>query len=789
MYRFSLLLFICFPIYSQAQEIQGKLIDPNQESIPYASVALYQSSDSSLVTGSASDLNGNFSVQTEAGDYYLEVRFLSYKTERFDAALEEGQVLKLGKITLQDAESSLGEVQVEGRRNQMRLELDKRIFDVGADINNVGRNASEVLDNIPSITVDVEGNVSLRGSENVRILIDGKPSGLILGSPESLQLLQGNQIDRVEVITNPSARYDAEGEVGIINIILKKNQSKGVNGSMELNAGYPTNLGGALNLNLRRKKINWFTNLGLSYEDMRGGGESYQEFIEDGQLFSFETDRVRSRKDLALNFQAGADFSLTEKQDLTLSGSYQFSRGRNSSSNQFFDYNAAGDLINTSYREDMEREPESNIESSLLYERRFSSDKHKFTAQFQYTLSDDSEFTDYFEISDTTDQTLYQRSTNTEDQTIFLGQMDYIHPVGKDGKFETGLKATIRDVSNDFLVEERFGLTAPWSTVGGFNDELSYKEDIYAAYAMYGSKWDKLSYQAGLRAEYSDIETALLESNLRNPRKYLDWFPSASLSYELDKNNTLQASYSRRITRPRFYALLPFVTFSNNRSIWGGNPNLNPEYTHSNELSYLRYFEKGSILSSLYYRYSTNVIERLTLVNNEGIARRFPVNLDQRHSAGVEISGNYEANDWLRLTASFNGFYAEIKGDYEGQSFYSETVTMNTRASAKIKLPRDIEMQTNFRYEAPERRPQGTRLSLFVWDLGFSKKILDNRGTLVFSIDDVLNTRRWRSIAEGPNFYTESTFQRRQRQFLLSFNYRINDPQAGNKSAPKRGPQ
>lgn len=789
MYRLILLLLSCFPLYLQAQEVKGKLFDLNGETIPYASVALYQVSDSSLVTGGASDLEGNFSIKTEPGEYYLEVRFLSYKTERFAADLEEGEVLKLGKVNLSDSESSLTEVEVEGRRNQMRLELDKRVFDVGADINNVGRNASEVLDNIPSITVDVEGNISLRGSENVRILIDGKPSGLILGSPESLQLLQGNQIDRIEVITNPSARYDAEGEVGIINIILKKNQRKGINGSMELNAGYPTNLGGALNLNLRRKKINWFTNLGISYEDMRGSGESYQEFIEDGELFSFESDRVRSRRDLAANLQLGADFYLSEKQDLTFSGSYQLSRGRNSSSNDFFDYNAAGDLINTSYREDMEREPEFNVESSLLYERRFSSDKHKLTAQFQYTLSDDSEFTDYFETSDTTDLNLYQRSTNTEDQTIFLGQMDYIHPLGKDGKFETGVKATIRDVSNDFLVEERLGLVASWSPVGGFDDKLAYKEDIYAAYAMYGNKWNRFSYQAGLRAEYSDIETALLESNERNPRKYLDWFPSASFAYELDKNNTFQASYSRRITRPRFYALLPFVTFSNNRSIWGGNPNLNPEYTHSNELGYLRYFEKGSFLSSIYYRYSTNVIERLTLVNNEGIARRFPVNLDQRHSAGIELSGNYEPNDWLRLTASFNGFYAEITGDYEGQSFYSETVTMNTRASAKIKLPRDIEMQTNFRYEAPERRPQGTRLSLFVWDLGFSKKILDKRGTLVFSIDDVLNTRRWRSIAEGPNFYTESTFQRRQRQFLLSFNYRINDPQAGNKSAAKGRPQ
>ncbi|MCB0785939.1 MAG: TonB-dependent receptor family protein, partial [Flavobacteriales bacterium] len=292
------------------------------------------------------------------------------------------------------------------------------------------------------------------------------------------------------------------------------------------------------------------------------------------------------------------------------------------------DLDGAGTITRTTNRTEDEEETDLTRELALSYRKDFPQKDRRFTADVKWMDNDDIELSTLTEVSDP-GSTLDQRSSNTENERNILLQWDYVHPFHKDGRFEMGMRSTLRDIENDYLVEQ-LDPDGDWMPLEGFDEFFTYKEHIHAGYVMAGDKRGRFSYQAGLRAEYTDLATELVESGITNPRSYLDLFPSAHLSHEIDSLSTIQLSYSRRINRPRFRNLLPFFTFSDNRVFFSGNPDLNPEYTHSVELGYMRYFQGGSALTSLYYRHGTGVVERITVVDSTGITRIFPVNLSTR---------------------------------------------------------------------------------------------------------------------------------------------------------------
>ena len=369
--------------------------------------------------------------------------------------------------------------------------------------------------------------------------------------------------------------------------------------------------------------------------------------------------------------------------------------------------------------------------------------------------------------------TLNERSSNVEGETNILFQTDYVRPLSKKSRFETGLKANLRSIDNDYQVEQKEeGID--WLIVPELDNALQYTENIYAAYAIYSNKWDALSYQFGLRTEYSDIETNLVETNERNPREYLDWFPSVNFSYELDKRNQVQLSYSRRISRPRFWYLLPFLTYSDPRNLFSGNPDLNPEYTNSFETAYLRYFEKGSLLTSLYYRRRTGVIERVNTDIGDGTTNRLPINLSTQNAYGIEFSLSYDFYKWWKVSGNFDFYRAITEGEYEGRILESDALTWSSRLNNKMTIFGNIDFQTSLRYRAPRVTTQGRRLAMYSIDTGLSKDILKGKGTLTLSAKDLLNSRKRRSEVDLPNLTSYSEFQWRSRQFLLTFNYRIN---------------
>lgn len=762
--------------YSQDQLIvTGGVTDEKNNPIPYASVALFKQQDSTMVGGAVSDESGVFQITAKPGNYFVKITFLSFNEKSIRITKQSGP-LDLGIIPLESSARQLDEVVITGEKSQMELQLDKRVFNVGKDMSNIGGNAADVLDNIPSVSVGVDGTVSLRGSENVRILINGKPSGLTLRDPDALRQLQANMVERVEVITNPSSRYDAEGEVGIINIVLKENKQNGINGTFTASAGYPEFYGGSYSLNIRRKKLNFFSSYGSDYRKSPGYNNIFQRF-GDGSTSQRNTDRESS--ELSHNIRGGFDYFMNDKTSFTGSVMYNIEDGLNKStlnvSNFFNDQ-----LQNTTTRIDNEHEDETNIEAALNFKKIFSSEEHTFTADGQYIRSVDGENSDYTQTS--ADGTIIQRAENIALEENWFLQGDYVYPI-RDGKAEAGFRSTNRKVDNDYGLEEQ-DAAGNWVPFPAFNDNLIYTEHIHAAYVMAGKKISKLSLQAGVRGEYSDISTELTETGEINPRDYFNLFPSVNLGYEVRKNKTWQLSYSKRINRPRFRDLLPFSNFADTRVLFMGNPNLNPEYTHSFETGYLLNWENGSVLSSAYYRYRIGVIERITQVDEDGISRIIPVNLSTQNAYGLEFNVSLSVKKWWQLNTSANFYRAITEGDYQDQNFFSDTYTLNSRTTSKITLFENLNFQTSFNYRAPRITTQGRELSSYNLDFALGKDILKGKATVTANVRDVLNTRKNRSIteifpvdSEDQYFYSTTNGQWRPRQFRVTFTYRLNQKQ------------
>lgn len=440
----------------------------------------------------------------------------------------------------------------------------------------------------------------------------------------------------------------------------------------------------------------------------------------------------------------------------------------------------------TKRRQD-EKEKEPNSEYVLTYKKTFDKKGQEFIADFRYLNyweSSDQLFTQFTFMPDGEPMTaldLVQTSLNDEYENQYLVQADYVNPIGKEGKFEVGLRASFRDMANDFVVSERDG-QGEFMPLPGLDNYFIYKENISAAYAILGNKSGKFSYQAGLRGELTDIRTILRETNETNPRRYFNLFPSAHFTYDLPNEHALQMSYSYRVRRPLYNDLSPFVTFSDNRNFFAGNPNLDPEFTHVFELGHLWHFEQGSLSSAVYYRHTTDKIERIRRVDSNGFSTTFPENIVSEDAFGAEFTGAYQPKQWWKMDVNLNFFRALADGSNISEDFTADTYSWFTRATSRFMLTNGLDVQVRGNYEAPQLVAQGRRLSLYFLDLSASKDMWQGKGTLSLNVLDLFNTRRARGITEGTNFYTRSDFQRRVRQINLTLSYRLNQTKQASKN-------
>jgi outer membrane receptor protein involved in Fe transport len=773
-----ILLLLCVSsLFAQSKiKIQGEV------NVPFSSIRLFKGA--ALVTGTIGNEKGKFTMEVAPGVYDLLVESIGYEALKMTNQSFTSST-NLGIITVKESNQTLNEVVVKGQKASMELNLDKRIFNVGTDLANKGATASEILGNLPSIQVDPEGAIKLRGSDNVRILIDGKPSTLAgINGSSGLQSLQGNLIDKVEIITNPSARYEAEGMAGIINIVLKKNQNQGFNGAIETTTGYPENFGGTAIVNYRKNKFNFFINYGVFYRRTPGRGSIYQEVYTGKQTNILEQRSQNNVTGLVNNVRGGADYFFNDKTILTASYIFRRTDVQRITDFNYLDYRGnVFNLYSDTYRQQDEKEAEPNGEYALTFKKSFTKKGKEFSADLRYL--------DYWERSDQTytqngkkaDGSVFpelskvQKALNDEFERQWILQADYVNPIGKEAKIEMGVRTSFRNMINDYIVTEQQP-SGVFTVIPGLRNVFNYKENISAAYVIFGNKMKQFSYQFGLRAETTDIQTELEQTGEKNPRNYANLFPSAHFTYTITPDNSFQLSYSRRVRRPTYNDLSPFVTFSDNRNFFSGNPNLNPEFTNSFDLGNVRYFDKGSVSSSLYYRHTLGKIDRFRSVDTSGFAKTLPVNLSDQQSMGIEIASSYTFTKAYRADLSINAFRAITDATNINAAFKSDTYSWFVRHSSRIKLGA-VDFQVRANYEAPQQTPQGTRGYIAWADFSASKDILQGNGTLSLSILDLFSSRinryesRFLEPTDGSGFYTRGESQGRLTSLNLTFNYRF----------------
>jgi len=763
-------------------EVTGIIIEKHSnQGLEFATI-IFKPLKGKRVFGGLTDKNGKFNIEIPKGMYNVNVEFLSFKTITLQN-IEIDQNKDLGTVYIEEDEQALDEIEIIAEKSTMEIRLDKKIYNVGKDMTIKGGTASDVLDNIPSVTVDADGIVSLRGNENVRILINGKPSGLVgINDTEALRQFPADAIKKVEVITSPSARYDAEGTAGILNIILRQGKTLGFNGSATVNTGTPTYYGFSTNLNYRLDKINFFTNIGYSSRNTPGNASAFTENfspLASNPFTNEQRDFDRQRNNLNANF--GLEYFLSKKSSITGSFLYRDSDRENKVNNitDAFDENLV--LNNTNLRiEDEDREG-SVLQYSLNFQQNFKNDGHKLSFDFQYQDNNNDEFSIITNEETFPDEIIKpSEKIETEDsQTRVLLQGDYVLPIGEKQQFEAGFRSNINDLETDYRFYNE-------DANGDFvlNENVSnifiYNERINALYSQYGNKFGKVSALFGLRMEATDIDVKIIGEDLDFEKNYVDFFPTVNLAYEFSESENITLGYNRRIRRPRSRFINPFPSVSSKTNIFQGNPDLDPSISNGLDLGYYKRWAKVTFNTSIYYSHATDVFQFISEdtgeFTDEGlpIIRRTPINLATQDRYGFEFSINYTPIKNWRFNTSFNFYNSTIEGFYEEVDFGSDNTSWFARFSSKIVLPAKIDWQTTMMYRGPSENAQSKRDGMFMTNLAFSRDILKGKGTLSFNIDDLFNSRKRTSETFTDTFNQKSEFQWRERQFRLSFAYRFN---------------
>lgn len=763
-------------------KISGNITDSETaEPLEYATISLVNERFPNRIQGGITNGNGNFDIEIFPGKYNITLEYIGFQKVTLENRIIR-VTTRLGDFKLNINSESLNEVELIGERTEVEIRLDKRIYNVGKDITVRGGSVTDVMDNIPAVSVDVEGNISLRGNDNVRILINGKPSGLVgLSGSAALRQLPAESIEKVEVVTSPSARYEASGTAGIINIILKKDELIGFNATFIANTGIPEYLGSTATLNWRTKKLNVFST--TTYRDQKslGGGVFNNEYF-NGDLpssFANETrDYDRIRKNYFINL--GAEYYINDKTSLTISGFVRDSNNTSDANTEIDDLNVNGDILSSVDRLQEEAEEDNSSQFTANFTKKFNDDGHELVAEIQLQKSAEDEFAN-ISNSDSPSET----AGTLESQTRNLFQLDYVWPIDKNTQFEFGYRGDFSSQENDYEIaikgNGRFIIDTNLSNV------LLFEQNINALYTQYGKKINKFSYILGLRIEKTNIVINQKTTNDFKEKKYTNFFPTVNLSYEFSEEENITLGFSRRIRRPRSWSLNPFPSRSSVTFFRQGNPDLDPSYSSTFDFGYLKRWEKFTLNGSAYYQKATQVITRITEATGEVVRvsedpiieipslRATSINLAENNRLGTEFTLTFTPSRKFRLSGNFNIFNSETIGTYNNQVFDAEIVSWFARINSNVTLPKGWTAQLRGFYRGPNATAQSKSKGFFVLSGAINKDVLNKKGTLSFNASDLLNSRFYRNTTTTKLFTNYSEFQWRRPSYVMTFTYKINE--------------
>lgn len=748
--------------------IKGTIVDQNTHNpLDYATITIFDAKTKEIFSGDISDETGSFSLKVPTGKYDIKIEYLAYK----NFLLENKDIqsdLDLATINMEPDKTVLQEVEVVAEKTTVEYQLDKKVFNVGKDLIAKGGSVNDILDNVPSVTVDAGGTVNLRGNSNVKILINGKPS--VLTANSGLEQLPAETVEKVEVITNPSARYEASGTAGIINIILKKNKRSGFGGSLQLVTGFPANHRANINVNYKTQKINLFSNVGYRYANFHGAGEQYQTTEFNGITSILDQTSSQKRNDDHYNIYFGGDYYINDKNTLTTSYYYNkvVNTDKTDYSYTFSDQNHETDSIIS--RIENYREPQRFNQLEIDHVKTFNKKGQKWTTNVQYDFWNDDENENI--TQQLTFPALGEFSTiNTRDiesSKDLLIQSDFQSPISENAKLEAGVRGEIRRITSDYTVHIDDVLQE------AFDNLLHYDERIYGAYVQYANKKGKLNYLLGLRVEHSDIGISDQENQFNDLKQYTNFFPTAHFTYNFSQTFNTQLSYSRRINRPRFWQLNPFGGLSDFRNIFAGNPDLNPMYTNSFELGMLKRWNKVNLNPSVYYQRNQDFFQFITSYSPDGYFLMLPVNLDMENRLGVEISSTYSPAKWIRISAEVNYYTYEQSGQFEGTDYNTKDNAWSARINSRLRFPKGLSGQASFSYTGPNQSGQNYNKSQYWANLAVSKDFWNDKASITINAINIFDSRINREIVTGPGYNLESSRKRIGTRVAATFTYRFN---------------
>lgn len=777
--------------------VKGKVTDAGTgNAMEFVNVGVRKAGSTTPLTGTITDQTGRFQIGNLAkGSYVLVVSFIGYTSlEKEFAITDQKSEVNFQSLALKEDSQMLSEVKVTGQRSQMKFEIDKKVFNVDQNISSTGGSASDVLSNIPSVEVDNDGEVSLRGSSSVTIWINGKASGLSADNrAQILEQLPAESIEKIEVITNPSAKYSPEGTSGIINIVLKQDRKAGYYGSLQ--AGIDTRGGwnASGNINYNTGKMDAYASLGYRRRVSDGGGISNRNNLnEKGEIISFLNQRSDNDGHGGPLFaRAGFTYHMTKKDHLTLGGFGMFGE-RYQKNKIFYESNVPGSFIESSRISESDNDMTGgNIELGYKHDFSDKSNLDITVSWNKWNMDGTSVYDQYSLFADGGKSYSYQRQKSDVRSRNWEMQADYVNEFSKTSKLEAGYKGTFSHQNSP--VETSSGLTAEEARPDPLlYNRFLYDQDIHAAYATYSGRIEKFGFQLGLRGEYSLVNTKSLgygQTEKEEPwykDDYFSLFPSAFLSYELPAGHEIQLNYTRRISRPWGGQLNPFLNITDSTNISFGNPYLTPQYSNSLELNYIKNWDNHTVSVSLYYRNTDDVIQRISYIEDQVMKSTFE-NVAKTQSAGAEFVVKNNFGRVLDLTTTVNLYYNKLDGfsylpagaekPVTGES--NEDFSWNARMIANIALPASYSLQLTGNYNSRQLIAQGHRKASYSLDAGLRKSFLDKKISVSVNARDLLNSRKWTTETSGTGFTRYAENWRMGRTVRLTLTYSFGNMKMG----------
>ena len=776
--------FILYCPVAMAQvTIKGTVVEESSgQPIAYATVMVGDNETKKPIDGTTTLDDGSFSLETDASDYYIEVSFLGFRTKTFGPPPTQGKTIDLGKVALTEDAEQLQEVVVQGEVSRTEFKLDKRVFNVGKDLSTTGASALEVLNNVPSVNVNIEGRISLRGSQGVQILINGKPSIIASEEGNALGTITADMIEKIEVMTNPSAKYDAEGTSGIINIVLKKEERKGLNGSISVNTGAPDSHSVGVSLNRRTENFNLFTQLGIGLRDMPNDLETRNVDLENNTTIL--SNGTEYRNETYYNIVLGTDYHINDNNVLTLSGNFAMEIEEQPSNTSFVSLDSNNATISEWERTEVTDATNPKFQYELQYKKDFENHEDHtllFSGLGNFFGKDQS--SEFLNTTISGDDNDSRQQTRTDfKEAIFTFKLDYTNPITDEWTLETGAQYVMNDVSNDYEVNNF--TDGAFVNDPGLTNVFEFDQKVLGLYGTGSYEGKKWGIKGGLRLEQTDQNTLLVTTSSTNDQNYGNFFPSLHSSYKFSDKVSVQAGYSKRIYRPRMWDLNPFFNIRNNYSVRQGNPDLQPEFTDSYEITSIYILGPASINFGVYHRYTTDVIERITTFENN-VSTTKPENIGTNKATGIEFNAKYSPAKWLTLNGDFNYNQFQRDGIFETTVFDFSNQQWTSKLMTKIKLPSDFDLEMTGNYQSSYQTVQSDVSDMLFMDMGLRKNIMKGKAVLNLSVRDLFASRVDESQIAQANY---EVYNRRQRGTFvaLGFSYGFGKGEAMQYSGQRR---